>query len=75
MALFQQRQQDWRNTAFLKSGSNLKEGRKLNLSQYSARRPFKTIRHSQNVPRPTYVAPHEKRRDDVRYEMRMKLMS
>jgi len=75
VSLFQQRQREWKSNPFLKANTN-KQGRKLNLAPSNFQKDFYLVKNK-NVHdyRYTYKPPHEKRRDDVRLNTRMRLMS
>ena len=78
VALFQQRQKEWKANSFLRSNTlHTREGRKLNLTTSNHAKDFelskkKDVHAYINQP---YVAPHEKRRDDVRFQTRVKMMT
>ena len=77
VALYQQRQKEWKNNHFLKSNSmNTREGRKLNLVSSNHAKDFELSKKKDvhEFIRQNYTAPHEKRRDDVRFQTRAKMM-
>ena len=78
VALFQQRQREWKSNSFLKSNNlNTREGRKLNLGPSYHPKSFELNKKKDvhEYIRNEYTAPHEKRRDDVRFNTRVKMMS
>lgn len=78
VALFQQRQREWKSNSFLKSNNlNTREGRKLNLAPSYHQKNFELNKKKDvhEYIRNDYTAPHEKRRDDVRFNTRVKMMS
>lgn len=78
VALFQQRQREWKSNSFLKSNNlNTREGRKLNLGPSYHQKNFELNKKKDvhEYIRNEYTAPHEKRRDDVRFNTRVKMMN
>jgi len=74
VSLYQQRQREWQNSKFLKANKeNAREGRKLKLAAYSLRPSFQVVHERPPVPKQGYVAPHEKRRDDLRLQTRARM--
>ncbi|CAG9330508.1 unnamed protein product [Blepharisma stoltei] len=74
VALFNQRQREWKSNAFLRSNTlNTREGRKLNLNP--PQKDFEVVKASHDYRKNNYVAPHEKRRDDIRNITKMKMLS
>lgn len=74
VSLYQQRQREWQNNKFLKANKeNAREGRKLKLAAYSQRPSFQVVHERPPVPKQGYVAPHEKRRDDLRLQTRARM--
>ena len=64
VALFQQRQSDWKSSPFLNSGSNSKEGRKLRVFA----RPQTGIKLSKGTPRTEFATPYEKTKSSTKLE-------
>ena len=78
VALFQQRQREWKSNSFLKANCHgTREGRKLNLNPNYHQKTFELSKKKDvhEFIRNDYKAPHEKRRDDVRFSTRVKMMS
>jgi hypothetical protein len=77
VALYQQRQKGWKSNTFLRSNtSNNREGRKLNLVPSNHAKDFEiTKKKTVHGHTKTYTAPHEKRRDDIRFQTRVKMMN
>jgi hypothetical protein len=78
VALYQQRQREWKSNSFLKANNlNTREGRKLNLNPSYHQKTFELNKKKDvhEFIRNDYTAPHEKRRDDVRFSTRVKMMS
>lgn len=74
VSLYQQRQREWQSNKFLKANKeNAREGRKLKLAAYSTRPSFQVVHERPPIPKPGYVAPHEKRRDDLRFQTRARM--
>lgn len=74
VSLYQQRQREWQSNKFLKANKeNAREGRKLKLAAYSLRPSFQVVHERPPVPKQGYVAPHEKRRDDLRFQTRARM--
>jgi hypothetical protein len=77
VALFQQRQKQWRSQPFLAANSDSnRQGRKLNLAPHKHMKDFAVVKLKSvhDYIRNDYVAPHLKRRDDVRLSTRAKMM-
>lgn len=78
VALYQQRQKEWKSNSFLRSNTmNTREGRKLNLKTNNHAKNFELNKKKDvhEYIRQTFTAPHEKRRDDVRFQTRVKMMT
>ena len=78
VALYQQRQKEWKASSFLRSNTmNTREGRKLNLKTNNHAKNFELNKKKDvhEYIRESYTAPHEKRRDDVRFQTRVKMMT
>ena len=78
VALYQQRQKEWKASSFLRANTlNTREGRKLNLAVSNHAKDFELSKRKDvhAYIRTDYTAPHEKRRDDVRFQTRAKMMS
>lgn len=77
VSLFQQRQKEWKANTFLRSNTlNTREGRKLNLASTNHPKDFEVKKKDvHEYIRNNYTAPHEKRRDDIRFQTRVKMMT
>lgn len=77
VALFQLRQKEWKLNTFLKSnGLTTREGRKLNLGTGNYIKDFEIKKKdAHEYIRNNFTAPHEKRRDDIRFQTRIKMMT
>lgn len=77
LTLFLNRQQEWQSDGFLKTNKlNTREGRKLDLISRLKQRPFEVSKKKANLYEPNnYVPVHEKRRDDLRFTTRIKMLS
>jgi hypothetical protein len=76
--LYIERSAEWKTNLFLKcNNTESREGRKLNLMKenYVNRFVLSKKRPVQEFIRPAYIPPHEKRRDDLRFEIRTRMMS
>jgi hypothetical protein len=77
VALYQQRQRQWRSQPFLASNLSCnRQGRKLNLAPHNHAKDFEVakLKSVHDFIRQDYVAPHLKRRDAVRMQTRAKMM-
>ena len=77
VSLFHQRQQEWNRSSFLRANKEQnRQGRKLNLNPSQFRKDFEPIKSTSihDYIKNDYVAPHLKRRDDLRFSTRMKMM-
>jgi hypothetical protein len=77
VALFQQRQKQWKSQPFLAANSDSnRQGRKLNLAPHKHMKDFAVVKLKSvhDYIRNDYVAPHLKRRDDIRLSTRAKMM-
>ena len=77
VSLFHQRQQEWNKSSFLRANKeNNRQGRKLNLNPNQFRKDFEVVKNSSvhDYIKTDYIAPHQKRRDDLRFHTRMKMM-
>ena len=78
VSLYQQRQKEWKANSFLRSNTmNTREGRKLNLKTNNHAKDFELNKKKDvhEYIRQTFTAPHEKRRDDIRFQTRVKMMT
>jgi hypothetical protein len=77
VALFQLRQKEWKLNTFLKTnGLTTREGRKLNLGTGNYVKDFEIKKKDvHEFIRNNFTAPHEKRRDDIRFQTRIKMMT
>lgn len=77
VALYQQRQRQWRSQPFLASNLSCnRQGRKLNLAAHNHAKDFEVakLKSVHDFIRQDYVAPHLKRRDAVRMQTRARMM-
>ncbi|OMJ82589.1 hypothetical protein SteCoe_16635 [Stentor coeruleus] len=77
VALYQLREKEWKSNAFLKSNAlTTREGRKLNLAAGNYIKDFEVKKKDvHEFIRNNFTAPHEKRRDDIRFQTRIKMMT
>lgn len=77
VALFQQRQKQWKSQPFLAANSDSnRQGRKLNLAPHKHAKDFEVqkLKSVHDYIRNDYIAPHMKRRDDLRLSTRARMM-
>ncbi|OMJ67058.1 hypothetical protein SteCoe_35875 [Stentor coeruleus] len=76
VALYQLRQKEWESNTFLKSNTlTTREGRKLNLGTGNHIKNFEIKKNNvHEFIRNNFTAPHDKRRDDIRFQTRIKMM-
>lgn len=74
---FLMRKQEWDSQSFLKGNSqSTKEGRKLNLADGNHVKFFEIVRRTSvhDFRNFNFIPPHEKRRDSLRRQIRMKML-
>lgn len=77
VALFQQRQKQWKRQPFLAVNTDgNRQGRKLNLAPHKHAKDFQVqkLKSVHDYIRTDFVAPHMKRRDELRLSTRAKMM-